>query len=96
MKRCAGLLDCGPVAGEHRAGEAVGRRRVHQLERLLPPVVGIDEGGDDRSKQLLAQQAIAGVAGLDHRRLDEVALRVVIVAAGDYVTAVRLGFLDRL
>ena len=61
------------IAREHGAGQRVRRRAIDDRERLLPLRVGIDVRRDDRSEDLLAQQAVARIRRLDQRRLDEVA-----------------------
>ena len=91
------LLDGRAILGEDRAGQPVGRRRVDQVERVVPVLLVVDVRRDDGAEELVAQQPEVRVAGLDHRRLDEEALRVVGAAADDDlgpVVGARLG--DRI
>src|SRR4051794_17775749 len=91
-----GLLDRLAVARENGAGEPIGRGGVDELERLLPAVVRIDERGHDRPEELLLEQPRVGIVRLDHGRLDEPALGVVVPAAREHLVALRAGVLDRL
>jgi hypothetical protein len=61
------------LACEHGAGQGIRRRAVDEAQRLGPGAVAIHIRGDDRTEDLLAQQAIPWIRGLDQRRLDEVA-----------------------
>ena len=77
------LLDGGAILREHRAGEPVRASRVDQVERVAPALLVVDVRRHDRAEQLVAQEPEVGVPRLDHRRLDEVAPRVVGAAARD-------------
>src|SRR5204862_367181 len=81
--RGAGRGRCVQVAREDRAGEPVARPLVDEVERVLVAGVVVDERGHYRPEQLLLHRAEVRVGGLDHGRLDEPAVTVVIAAARD-------------
>src|SRR4029077_5911749 len=84
-----------PILREDGACQAVRSGAVDERQRLIPRVFVVNVGRDDRPEDLVAQQPEAGVARLDHRWIDEVALRVVVAAADDDVAVgVRLRLLD--
>ncbi len=57
---------------------------VDELERVSYRCVVVDERRHDRPEELLAASCRnSGSVGLDHRRPDEPALAVVVLAAGD-------------
>src|SRR5690606_33417851 len=77
------LADRRTVAREDRARKRIRRGLVDDLARLCPLVVGIDVRRDHRSEDLFAEQLVAGIVGLDERRLDEVPLLALHAAAMD-------------
>src|SRR6185503_8256353 len=62
------------VVREHGARERVRRRGVNDLQRVFPFVVVVHVRRDDRTEDLLAEEAVAGILSLNQRRLDEVAV----------------------
>src|SRR5437763_7521854 len=92
----AGLLDRRPLLCEDGAREAVRRTAVDDLERLGPLALGVDVRGHHRTEELVAEEAEVGIGGLDHGRLDEVALGVVGAAADEDLRAIPLRLRDRL
>ena len=77
------------VAAEHRAGQRVGRCAIDDIERFLPFLVRIDVSGDDRSEDLFAQTAVAGIGGFDQRRLDEITRASPVAVPPDRIRALR-------
>src|SRR5207249_4576902 len=78
------ILDRRSVAREDGAGQAVGRGPIDELERVVPLLLRIDVGRDDRAEELVAHRAEVRVLGLDHGRLDEEAFLVFDAAADEH------------
>src|SRR6266566_8891295 len=88
-KLFVGEIDCVTLACEDRSSQSVWGAFVDQFERLAVFPFGVDVGRDDGAEELLPHRAEVGVGCLEHRRLDEVALRVVIAAAYEDFDLVR-------
>src|SRR5581483_5241609 len=78
-------LDGPAVSREHGAGEAVRRAAVDEVERVGVPALVVDERRDDGPEELLLHRPEVRVARLDHRRLDEPAVGVVVAAAHEHL-----------
>src|SRR6266487_4240909 len=76
-----------PILREDRAGERVGRRFVHERERLLPAGLGVGVDREHRPEDLVAHRAVGRVRGLEQGWLDEVTVRVVAAAPEDHLDA---------
>src|SRR3954447_20822021 len=85
------LVDGGAVLAEDGARQAVRRRAVDEVERLVPLAFVVHVRRHYRSEELLLEQPEVRVACLDHRRVDEETARVVVAAADDDV-ALRVAF----
>src|SRR5205085_10829203 len=86
----------GAVLGDDAAGEAVGRGGLHLLQHGVVVGVVVDVDAQDRAEVLVLEDLVLRVGGDQDRRADEVALGVVVGAAGhDLDGRVGLGAVDR-
>ena len=83
-------LDGVTVAGEDGARQAVRRRAIADVERLLILRVVIDVDRDHRAEDFFGHRLEGRVRRLDHRRLDEVTRRLVALAAEEDLCVGRL------
>lgn len=65
------VLNGSAVLSKDAPGKSKRSRLVHKLQGLVELAVLIHKEGEDRSKDLLCHEAVAGVGGHDKGRLNE-------------------------